>query len=387
MVEALVFLTSVTLILLVGLLSVFIAKKLKLPLPLTLFVLGATLGSVYYYERPIVDLGGDFLATFSIVALLVVLFDSTSRIKFYSYDKSMHDATGMFLITLLFNLIFLSYFAALFFNLNILSSLLLSLLVTCVEYLTIFPKHHVPSSKLMQLLKDESNLSCAFILLVPFLILSSVKALSSSLSITLFAKIVTIATNMFAGIGAGIIVALVLFRLMNKDYLEKISSFVLAIGLLLAYVIAERIGGNGWVAAATIGFIFGNIFLKQKNMIMKDENLVYSVLGVLMFIIVGAVVGIPLTATFLVSSLVLFLIYLLVRFVSAQFALRSCDFNEKLEVALFVPKGLATVTVAFALLNYSFFGVVTLVQILLAFFVYSLILDTILEKAGVYKHR
>ena len=387
MVETLIFLTSVTLVLLVGLLSIFISKKLKFPLPLVLFVLGVILGSVYYYGRPVVDLGGDFLAAFSIIALLVVLFDSTSRIKFYAYDKSMHDATKMFVITLILNLIFISYFVGLFFNLNLFSSIIFSFLITCIEYLTIFPKHHVPSNKLTQLLKDESNLSCAFILLVPFLILSSVKALSSSMDITLFAKAITIATNIFAGIGTGIIIALVLFQLMNRNYLEKISSFVLAIGLLLAYVIAERIGGNGWVAAATIGFIFGNIFLKQKNMIMKDENLVYSALEVLMFIIVGAVVGIPLTSTFLISSLMLFLIYLLVRFISAQFALRSCDFNEKLEIALFVPKGLATVAVAFALLNYSFTGVVSLVQILLAFFVYSLILDTILEKAGVYKHR
>jgi len=358
-----------------------------MPSPLVLFILGIILGNVYYHERPVVDLGGDFLAAFSIIAFLVVLFDSTSKIKFYSYDKSAHDATKIFAVTLLFNLIFVNYFSQLFFNLSTFSSLILSFLVTCTEFLTIFPRHHVPNNKLTQLLKDESNFSCAFILLVPFLIISSIQLINSTTNVSIFGKLILISQNIFAGVGAGIILALILFKLINKNYLEKISSFVLAIGLLAAYVVAERIGGNGWAAAATIGFIFGNIFLKQKNNIMRDENLVYSVLEILMFIIVGAVIGLPLTFNFLLYSLALFLIYLLVRFISAQFALKNYDFAEKLEIALFVPKGLATITIAFALLNYSFTGVVTLVQILLSFFVYSLILDTILEKVGVYKHR
>ncbi len=387
MADVLVFLTSLTLVLLAGIISISISKKFKIPSLLTLFISGLILGNISYNNRPVIDLGGMFLATLSIIALVIVLFDSAKKIKIHEYDVSVRDSLRFFVFALALNLIIISFAAKSFFNMPGFSSVILALLMSCVEYLAIFPRHHLPVNRVAHFFKNEANLSCAVILLIPFLILSLADALNSKIGANLFSKVVLVATNLFAGIGAGIIVGLILFNLLSKDFFEKAAALVLGAGLLLSFVIAQRIGGNGFAAVATIGFIFGNIFVKPKQAIVRQENVIYSALEVLMFIIVGVVVGLPMSFRFFEFSFGLFLIYLIIRYVVSRIVLRKYDSAEKLEIAFFVPKGLATVTVAFALLNYSFGGVVLLVQLLLAFFVYSLVFDTILDKFGFYKHR
>ncbi|MEK6886945.1 MAG: cation:proton antiporter [Nanoarchaeota archaeon] len=387
MADVLVFLTSLTLVLLAGIISVSISRKFKIPLPLTLLVSGVILGNIFYNERPIIDLGGMFLAVLSVVALVVVLFDSTRKIKIHEYDVSVKDSLRFFVFALILNLIILSFAAKSFFNLQGFSSVIFALLISCVEYLAIFPRHHLPTNRVTHFVRNEATLSCAVILLIPFLILSLGEALNSKLDLTVFGKVIFVATNLFAGIGAGVIIGLILFSLLSKNYFEHTAALILGIGLLLSFIIAQRIGGNGYAAVATIGFIFGNIFVKPKQMIVKQENMIYSALEVLMFIIVGVVVSLPRSLRFFEFSFGLFLIYLVIRFAVSRIALRKYDSAEKWEIAFFVPKGLATVTVAFALLNFSFTGVVVLVQLLLMFFVYSLVFDTILSKLGFYKHR
>ena len=387
MADVLVFLTSMTLILLAGIISISVSRKFRIPLPLTLFVSGLILGNIFYNNRPVVELGGMFLAALSIIALVVVLFDSSRKIRMHEYDVSVIGSLRFFVFTLGLNLLIISFAVKSFFDMPGFSSVIIALLVSCVEYLAIFPRHHLPTNRVTHFVRNESNLSCAVILLIPFLILSLVDALNSKIGLNLFGKIVLVATNLFAGIGAGVIIGLILFNLLSKNYFEKAATLVLGAGLLLSFIVAQKIGGNGFAAVATIGFIFGNIFIKQKQAIVRQENVIYSALEVLIFIVAGIVVGLPKSLRFFEFSFGLFLIYLVIRFAVSRVLLRKYDNAEKLEIAFFVPKGLATVTVAFALLNYSFPGVVLMVQLLLAFFVYSLVFDTVLDKLGFYKNR
>jgi NhaP-type Na+/H+ and K+/H+ antiporter len=193
--------------------------------------------------------------------------------------------------------------------------------------------------------------------------------------------------NLFAGIGAGLIVALILFKLMHIESLQKAPTLLLTISILCAYLLAQNIGGNGIIAVAMMGFIFGNVFSKYKSVIKLDLERVYSAIEIFVFILVGVVVGINWSLEFFRISLGLFLVFLLLRAIVSLLVLGKHSFREKFETAFFVPKGIATVTVAFALLNYSFFGAIILVQLLLAFFVYSLIFDFILDKFGFFESR
>ncbi len=386
MADAFVFLTSITFILLAGIISLVLAKKTKIPLPLFLFLSGLGLGNIFYYDQPLIQLTGTFLSVVSIVALLVVIFEATSRIKVREFDASMKYVFSFFLLSLVLNIVVLSYVSRLFFGFRIFASVIFSLLVSCIEYYTIFPRHHVPNNKIMQLLKDESKLSCAFILVIPFLIISYFLN-TVMVPQTLFNTILSFSVNIFAGIGIGVIIALLLFRVVHIRSLERFSSLAVGVAILLAFIVAQQIEGSGLVAVATLGFIFSNIFLRNKNVVETRLHSLYSILEVFIFVLVGLIVGLPLSLSFFRISLGLFVVYLLLRLISAQVTLPRSSVYEKFEIALFVPKGLATIAAAFALLNYTFIGIVLMTQLLLAFFVYSLVFDTILDKAGFYRHR
>ena len=318
--------------------------------------------------------------------MLIILFDATSKIKFYGIDKSMKEAFWLFVITLVINLVIISAAAKVLFGLTSFASVVFALLISCVEFSVIYPRHHEPRNKITELLKDESLISCAFILLIPFLIIYFTNVFSPEIPGTIVDKIIPAATNIFGGIAVGLVVALILFRLINKTS-EKISSLILAAGLLLAFVLSLQIDGNGLIAVATIGLIFGNVFLKHKKLITKHEHSVYLTIELFVFIFIGVVIGLPAELGFYKLSILLFLLYIVLRFVATNIALRHYDFRERLELSFFVPKGVVTIVLAFALLTYSFTGVVLMTQLLLIFFVYSLVFDTILDKVGFYRHR
>lgn len=385
MADALIFLTSITFVLLAGIICTSLSKRLKLPLSLLLFLSGVILGNIFYFGRPLAQFGAEFLAAFSIIALLVVLFDSVSRIKFHEIPE-MKEGFYLFIATLLLNLLVISFISRLFFNLDQFASIVFALLISCVEFTMIYPRHHEPRNKVSELLQNESLVSCAFIILIPFLIIYFLKVFAPYQAGGFFAKFMPSIANIFAGIGAGLIIALIAFKLINK-LSEKISSLILAIGVLLAYVLAQQIQGNGLIAVAAIAVIFGNVFLKHKNIIKSHENIAHQAVEVLALVLIGIIIGLPSNLAFYKYSIGLFLIYLILRLIAVGIVLRHYDKGEKLEIAFFVPKGIVTVAIAFALLNYSFTGVVLMTQLLLAFFVYSLVFDTVLDKPRFYRHR
>ncbi len=386
MIDLLMFLISITFILLAGIISIYLAKATRVPLPLFLFAFGVILGNIEYEHVSIIQMPGSFLEIVSVVALLLVLFDALSKVRFGHFDASSHDALLFFFVALIVNMFAMSYLAMRFFGISLFAAVIFSLLISCIEYSAVFSRKHIPHNKLAQLLKDESTISCAFILLIPFLILMYVTG-TPSLWYHNFSGIFSVAVNLLAGIGIGLLMSLILYRSLHIKSLSSISYLVVVLALLIAYVFAEMIQGSGLIAVATMGIIFGNVLVKNRYMIDSYFSMLDSVVAVLLFIIVGIVVPLPLSWRFFRISLFMFLIYVIIRMLVAVIVLWRHRLFEKFEMALFVPKGLATVTVAFALLGYSLIGVGILVQLLLAFFVYSLIFDTILDKCGVFTHR
>ena len=382
MVDALILLTSITVVLVAALIATIVSQKLKIPSQLLLFLLGVLLFYSSYAGQPIVQLGTDLLSSISIVALILIIFEATSRIKFLKSDSITKDATAFFIVSLVLNTVLLSYVGHAL-ELEWFAAIMLALLMSCVEFSVIFQRHHIPKNKVTQFLHDESNISCAFVLVIPFLIISFLQASP----VSLLSNVVSFSISLFAGVGAGVLIGLIMFKMLHFKKFERFALIITSVAALVAYTLAQRIDGNGVVAVATLGLIFGNVFIKQKQMINAQVHNAYTALEALLFTIVGATIGIPLTLEFLIVSLSFFVFYLVFRFAAVQFLFKEFDFYQRTEIALFAPKGLATIAIAFALLNYTFAGSGLIVQYLSAVFVYSLIFDTILAKSGVYKHR
>ena len=72
-----------------------------------------------------------------------------------------------------------------------------------------------------------------------------------------------------AGIGAGFLVGIIIFKVMKKAYSEILSPLAVITAALLTYILAENLGGNGVLAITTMGLFFGNVYVKQKIQLME----------------------------------------------------------------------------------------------------------------------
>ena len=149
---------------------------------------------------------------------------------------------------------------------------------------------------------------------------------------------------------------------------------------LLAYIIAENLKGNGVLAVTSMGLLFGNVYLKQKIQLQEFSLVFSNSLEIMVFILVGLIVKIPFQVDFFVKSLALFLIYLIIRYFAIAISLRKLKFNfkEKVFMALNAQKGIAVAVVAFSLANLNIEGMQVILNLILAFMLYSIVLSTII---------
>ncbi len=193
------------------------------------------------------------------------------------------------------------------------------------------------------------------------------------------------------GIGIGIVVGMIAIKMMRKQYVEILSPLGIMTAALIGYVSSELIGGNGVLAVTVIGLMFGNLYLNHRNKMHEFSSIFANSLGIIVFFLLGFMIYIDINSAFLIKSLVLFLIYLLIRFVSVQFSFGSSShtFKEKLFMVFNMQKGILVATVAFTLLTYSMskeikfiqlMGAAEMLNLILVFTVYSIIISTIVTR-------
>jgi NhaP-type Na+/H+ or K+/H+ antiporter len=155
---------------------------------------------------------------------------------------------------------------------------------------------------------------------------------------------------------------------------------------LLTYVLAENLGGNGVLAVTTLGLVFGNIYIEHKKKLQEFSATFSEFLEIFVFVLIGLVISIPLTYNFLIPSLILFLIYILIRFIAIQLSFIKSNITqkEKLFMTLNMPKGIAVAVVAFTLATIPIPGLKPILDLILVFIIYSIILSTIATKFSRY---
>ena len=112
--EGLTILTNIAIILLFGLLCTILSKRLKISNVLLLVVLGIFLRFMAIDGHPLFEFTPVFLISVATLAIVMIVFDSTSRFKWKDLDAASVNAlelTGWFAIA---NLVILSIFAMFF---------------------------------------------------------------------------------------------------------------------------------------------------------------------------------------------------------------------------------------------------------------------------------
>ena len=266
MASVLLFLTYLAVILLIGILVAIISRKLKLPNTLLLILVGIILSGITYKNTPLIWFPDIFLSAISVLALVMIIFDSSSRFKLRSLDTLSLNTLSLSIIFLMLNMVFLSLSVIFIFDVkSIFVALIFSALMAGTDPGAVLSMLRGTKFRVFDLLKLESLLNTPLVVLLPFIILDLKKSLKEEIILSQFIEQIAPFLQQFVvGIGAGVLVGLIMFKFMKKEYSKVLSPLAMVTAALLTYIIAENLKGNGVLAVTAMGLLFGNIYLKQK---------------------------------------------------------------------------------------------------------------------------
>ncbi|MBW2990372.1 cation:proton antiporter [Candidatus Woesearchaeota archaeon] len=392
--DALFVLTNIAIILLLGILCSLLSKKLRISNTLVLVVLGIILGRLSYNNQPLFMFDPSFLVGIGILALVLIVFDGSSRFRLKEIDALSVSALRIIGYFMLFSVLLITSFTNfLFFEglnvVNILFSIMFSVVIVGTDPGSVFAmlKDFVSEKgkKVFGLLEIEAIVNTPLIVLIPFIILDLIHNLElgqGDFISSFISQIPAFFAQIIVGIGAGVVVGLIVFKTMQKVYSHQFSPVGLITAALLAYILAENMRGNGVLAVATLGLIFGNLYVKEKSQLQEFSYMVSNALEILVFVIVGLMIKVPLTLSFFLKSLLLFCLLVLCRIGGVLVGLKKSDYTlkEKLFMSLNMPKGIAVAVVAFSFALFQSAQMNVILNLILVFMIYSLLLSVVVNR-------
>jgi NhaP-type Na+/H+ or K+/H+ antiporter len=391
--DAFLALANIAIILLLGSLCTLLARKLRISDMLLLLLLGVFLGRMAFGGEQLFVFDDTFLMGIGVLALSMVAFDSASRFRIKERSDFSHVSFKLIGWFLLFSIIILPIASSLLFFegitfLSFLFSAVLALVLvgTDLDSVISLLKDHASkrAEKILDVLQTEAVLSTLLTVILPFIVIDIIKDVGlwqEGLLSSLFSAIPLLFFQVIVGLGSGLIVGLVVLSTFRKFYSEHMSPITLMAGVLVAYLLAEGVGGNGTLAVAVLGFLFGTFYVAEKPKLQEFSTMLSRSLQMLVFVLAGIVLVMPLEPWFLVNSFLLFLLLLLARFAAVLISMgKDYSFKEKLLMALNVPKGFAVIVVVFALSLYHYAQLDMALKAILAVTIYSLMLSSIVDR-------
>lgn len=386
--EPITFLTYLSIVLLIGIICTILSQKIKIPNVLLLIIAGILIGNISYRGELLIQFPETFLTSISVLALVLIIFDSSSRFKlreFTSLSTQALKLTGVFLVL---NAIFLTIFTfKVFPTTSIFMALLFSTLMSGTAPDAVLMMLKKSKNQIFELLEVEALINTPLVVLLPFIILDFIKSVQVEYIFSKFIEQIGPFIQQFVtGIGAGIVVGIIVFRVMKKKYSETLSPLAIITSALLTYILAENLGGNGVLAVTTMGLFFGNMYVTHKVQLREVSAFFANSLEILVFILIGLIIKVPLNYVFILKSVLLFVLYLVIRYAAITISLKSLnyDFKQKIFMTFNVQKGIAVAVVAFTLTTLYIGGMQTILHLILLFMLYSIILSTVVVRFSTY---
>jgi len=401
--ETLLVLTHLTIVLLFGILFTILAKKLKIPHILLLLLVGIGLGTLIYNGEPFINFPPIFTNSIGILALVLVVFDASSRFKWKEFDTLTRQAAKITIAFLVTNILLLTIITSIIFQIeNILLVMIFSTLMAGTSadvVLSIFKDKY---NKVTNLLEVESIVNTPFTVLLPFIILSFMQKVwvQNVIYKDFLMQILSIFQQIITGIGAGVLMGILVFKMMRKYYSQRLSPLILITATLLTYILAENLSGSGVLAVTIFGLFFGNFYVKQKQVLFEFSSTFGNSLMILVFVLVGLQISLPFDdIRFFLGSIILFVVYIAIRSMAVYVSTMKTDLlpKEKIFITLNSPKGIAVAVIVFALLSFQFTegtltgvkfitlpGAELILNLTLIFMLYSLILSTVVNHFSSY---
>lgn len=379
MLDALTIVTAIAVLLFVGVICSWVARRIKLPDVLLLILAGMLFGQARYQGEPLIQFPNLFLTSMAILALAMIVFDSTARLRIREFSTFSGIALKLTSITVLLNIVVFSAAAHYILNLDIWLAILFSTIIAGTSPDVLLPIQHTKKAKTVTLLKLESVFNSPLTVLLPFIVIDLMQSVQTEFFTELMEQLVPFMMKFIVGLGAGVFVGLILFKIMQRAYTELYSPLAVIIAALLSYVLAENLGGSGVLSVTALGLFFGNVYVKEKPQVLSIESVLTKALFIFVFLLVGLIIKIPYTQEFFIQAAALLGVYYLTRYIGVMLAMRNeaMTFRERIYMTLNAPKGIATAAVVFILAVYNIKGISIILDMTLTFVLASILLSSI----------
>lgn len=387
--EPLIYLTGIAIILIIGIFLTIIAKISKTSNILFLILAGLIIGNTPIGKLPIFNLSNTFLVGTAILALAMIVFDGSSRFTIREFDELSTSALELSILFMILNAIVMTVVLNLFYyNFSaqgILLGIVLGVVMAGTDPASIFillgDKHH----KVLQFLKVESLLNTPIMVIIPFLLIDIVKDLNAGtvVATTIVDFVTPFFQQIIVGIGTGVLIGIIVLKSMRKWYSESLSPVALLAAALITYILAENIGGNGVLAVAVLGLVFGNAYVRQKGTLQEFSSIISFTLQIMVFILLGIVIKMPTEPMFWVVSIIILITTIICRYIALNTLVKKeYTHKERIFMTLNFPKGIALAVVA---LTFAVTQELTLiVNFMIVLSVYSLIISSLIDRSGKY---
>lgn len=378
---ALAYLTGLGGLLLIGLLCSILSTRLRLSSVLFLVMSGIGLRFIKIDGQPLMQVPPEFVLALGVLTLILVVFDASSNFKLQQISSVFGGALKLTFVFVIFILTLLTIATNLLTGASVFVSLIFAAFMAGTSPDIAIAVLGGAKSKIVDFLEIESIINTPIIVLIPFIIIDLFEQMGSVTMSAILPQAVPFLQQIITGVGTGVVIGLLVFKVMSRFYEEKLSPIAIVSAALLTYVLAEHIGGNGVLAVTTMAVIYGNLYIVHKQILGSFISVFSSFFQVLVFILIGLIIEIPMTWGFLIKSILLFLSYLAIRWLSLRATFwNRYSWKEELFMTINAPKGIATAVVIFLLSTFPIPGLERVLDYGIMTIIYSVIASTIIAK-------
>lgn len=365
-------LVSIALILLFGTLCSALAYRMKISNIFFLVLAGMIFGLFNF-----VNFDNSVIVIISELALIMVVFDATSKLNFKKVLKYSKETLLLTIIFLLITIIVITPITYYLFDVSLFLALTFAILMYGIDPAIALSTLKGKKEKIAEILEIEAIINTPITLILSLMILKLI-----SEKIIVGDQVVLLLQQLFVPIGVGVVLGFVITHIMKHNFFEELSHLMVITSAIVAYVLSELMQGSGVLAVTMFGLIFGNYHIKHKLELEKFASIFSNTLNILVFVLLGTIIiKFASIRTFdqLIYGTLLFILYLIIRFFSVYIALKKLNFRNKLFMTLNVPKGIDVGIILLLIIStmYQIKGVEIITNIALLFVLYSIVVSTV----------
>lgn len=360
-----------------GIILTVVSKKLRAPDVIALVLLGVIVGQFSSIDLTAV-IPIEILVAFSIFALILIIFQSSAKFKIKEVKELSPLAAKLSLTFLGLCIVFLTIATHFLFSFgewgikDFLASILFASLMGATAPSVALNLIQKTKNKLIEVLQFESIINTPLTVIIPFIIIELMQGTIKS-NFVIFAL-----QQVMTGIGTGLVISLVVFRFLYKEFSKEIAPLIIIGTVLATYALAEVIDGNGILAVTTLGLVYGRTHMEEKLFLGKFTEMFTELLKIVVFIILGLAIQFETQDNFLVKSFILLGIYLIIRYVAIKISFKKAKLRrgEIFFMSVNVPKGIAVTVVAFMLIGFGLPELSPVLNLVYLFVLYTIIISS-----------